>query len=82
MDDEMKIEFGVKITPRKKPIIEENSIMGAYWGIEKKDGKCFCHYDTGSYSGTLVTFEVPDEIFDKIKYEEITIEDVVDKYYE
>jgi len=81
MDDEIEIEFGVRIIPRKRPLVKENSIVGAYWGVEIKDGKCFCHYDTGSYSGALVTFEVPMHIFDSIKTGEVTIEEVVDKYY-
>lgn len=80
MDNEITNKPGIWHSPKKNPKINENSITGNFWRIEKSDGKCKFYYDTGAHGGKVSVFDVPTNIFEGIKNGKLTPRKVIDKY--
>lgn len=82
MGENEKFEFGVKIEPRKEPVVTENSIIGSYWEVERREGKCLLHYGTGAHGGKVVTFEVPMWVYDNVESDLTRAEEVAEEAIE
>jgi len=81
MDDDFEIEFGKEYIPTEEMRISGNEIFGPFWSIKRMENSCVFEFDTGSHGSGLEKFETPISVFDELKNERVSVEEVIDKYW-
>lgn len=79
---ELKFEIGRKYKAQQRLKVEksEQYLHGTYWKSYAKDGIFTFELLPSGHAMDIITLEISDVDFQKLKEEEISAEDVIEKY--